>query len=193
MRLDFLRPCLGLALVVFFATGSAGRGDDTTAVEDGYLSLFNGKDLTGWKLPGETLDGKTESANHRFSARDGAIVCTGDKGTPPVISTVREFPRDFTLRLEFRANSKANSGLFLRGKQLQVRDYPTVGPYKDLKKYKDGDWNAIEVIVTGDTARCTCNGELLEAALDVKGSGGIGLQAETNQLEYRRLRIKQSP
>ena len=46
------------------------------------------------------------------------------------------FPGDFVLRLEFRASPKANSGLFLRGKQLQVRDYPTVGPYKTLKHFQ---------------------------------------------------------
>ena len=48
---------------------------------------------------------------------------------------------------------------------------PRVGPYKTLKNYKDGDWNAIEVIVTGTKAHCTCNGELLEAALEIPAQG----------------------
>ncbi|MFO0910407.1 MAG: family 16 glycoside hydrolase [Isosphaeraceae bacterium] len=110
------------------------------------------------------------------------------------IDTVVRFSALFVLRLEFHA--RANSGSYLRGKQLQVRDYATVGPYTQLKNYKKGDWNAIEVIVTTDPAsrvskaRCTCNGELLEAELEIPAEGPIGLQSETNRLEYRNIRIK---
>ena len=67
---------------------------------------------------------------------------------------------------------------------------PRVGPYKTLKGYKAGDWNAIEVIVTGTKARCTCNGELLEAALEIPADGPLALQSETNVVEYRNIRIK---
>jgi acetyl esterase/lipase len=65
-----------------------------------------------------------------------------------------------------------------------------VGPYKSLKGYKDGDWNAIEVVVTGTKALCTCNGEVLEAALEIPASGPLALQSETNVVEYRNVRIK---
>ena len=102
----------------------------------------------------------------------------------------------FTLRLEFRASRDANSGLHLRDKafahQLQIRDYPRVGPYKTLKNYKDGDWNAIEVMVTGAKALCTCNGEVLEASLVIPLKGPLALQSETNVIEYRNLRIKKA-
>jgi hypothetical protein len=37
--------------------------------------------------------------------------------------TAEKFPKDFELRLEFRAAVNAGSGLFVRGPQLQVRDY----------------------------------------------------------------------
>ena len=118
-----------------------------------------------------------------------ALSCEGRE-----IETVESFDGDFTLRLEFRASKDANSGLHLRDKavahQLQIRDYPRVGPYKDLKNYKDGDWNAIEVIVRGNKAHCTCNGELLEAALVIPGMGPIALQSEVNVIEYRNIQIK---
>ena len=107
---------------------------------------------------------------------------------------MESYDGDFTLRLEFRASRDANSGLHLRDKafahQLQIRDYPRVGPYKTLKSYRDGDWNAIEVVVTGTKARCTCNGELLEAALDIPDKGPLALQSEINVIEYRNIRIK---
>ena len=61
--------------------------------------------------------------------------------------TTREFPEDFVLKLEFRATPNADSGVYLRGPQLQCRDYPLAGPYKDLKSYKPQDWNELVVTV----------------------------------------------
>ena len=70
------------------------------------------------------------------------------------------------------------------------RDYLVAGPYKDLKKYKAQDWNQIEIVVKGKAARCTCNGELLEAAFAVPETGPIGLEGDRGQMEYRRIQIK---
>jgi hypothetical protein len=169
----------------------------TRADEPGFQPIFNGKDLTGWRQGNAELAGKTASDDDRFVVRDGILVITGSKDTPPrmaEIDTVKSYDGDFTLRLEFRASRDANSGLHLRDKafahQLQIRDYPRVGPYKTLKGYKDGDWNAIEVVVTGTKARCTCNGELLEAALEIPDKGSLALQSETNVVEYRNIRVR---
>ena len=167
------------------------------ADEPGFEPLFNGKDLTGWRMGSTELAGKTATDDGRFAVRDGLLVITGSKDRPPrmaEIDTVQSFDGDFTLRLEFRASRDANSGLHLRDKafahQLQIRDYPRVGPYKTLKGYKDGGWNAIEVVVTGTRARCTCNGEILEAALEIPGHGPLALQSETNVVEYRNIRVR---
>jgi acetyl esterase/lipase len=189
------RTATSIALVVLFSSTfllSAARAD-----EPGFKSMFNGKDLSGWRLGYIELAGKMTSGDGRFAVKDGILVITGSKDTPPrmaEIDTVEFFDGDFTLRLEFRASRNANSGLHLRDKafahQLQIRDYPRAGPYKALKRYKEGDWNAIEVVVTGNKARCTCNGELLESALDIPGNGPLALQSETNVVEYRNIRIK---
>jgi Domain of Unknown Function (DUF1080) len=167
------------------------------AEEPGFTPIFNGKDLTGWRLGKADLAGKKASDDGRFAVRNGILVVTGSKDTPPrmaEIDTMDSYDGDFTLRLEFRASRDANSGLHLRDKtfahQLQIRDYPRVGPYKTLKNYRDGGWNAIEVVVTGTRARCTCNGELLEAALAIPDKGPLALQSETNVIEYRKIRIK---
>ena len=85
----------------------------------------------------------------------------------------------------------ADSGLFIRGPQLQVRDYLVAGPYKELKKYKPQDWNEIVVVVKGQVAHCTCNGEVLEAAFKVPATGPIGLEADRAQMEYRKIRLKE--
>ena len=110
-----------------------------------------------------------------------------------IIWTKQEFPKDFVLKLEFRAEVNADSGIFVRKPQLQCRDYLVAGPYKDLKKYKPQDWNEIEITVKGGAAYCTCNGEVLEQAMKVPANGPIGLEADRGQMEYRRIRLKEGP
>src|SRR5262249_46993845 len=155
--------------------------------EEGYVSLFNGKELTGWRYKGspEPLDGKTATPDGRIRVEDGVIVVRekDDRGRGGIreLQTARDFPKDFRLKLEFRAAPRADSGVYIRGKQLQVRDYPTVGPYKDLKHFKDGGWNELDITVRGTAAECRCNGELLEKAFAVPAKGAVGLQAETGK------------
>lgn len=175
--------------------------------DSGFRSLFNGKDLGGWcfrakvdrmsRRVGEVVekfDGKTQSSDDgRFSAKDGILTVNFPKGKDRLIAqldTVEEFPNDFDLKLEFRASVNADSGIFIRRPQLQCRDYLVAGPYKALKGYKAQDWNQIEVVVKGRTARCTCNGELLEAALVVPETGPIGLEGDRGQMEYRHIQIR---
>ena len=95
------------------------------------------------------------------------------------------------LKLEFRATPNADSGVFLRQPQLQCRDFVLAGPYKDLKNYRAQDWNELVVEVKGTVARCTCNGEGLEAEFQVPQNGPIGLEGDRGQIEYRRIRISE--
>ena len=177
-------------VVALLLVSLSARAEEPKA--DGAVKLFNGKDLTGWGYKsGEKFDGKKESDDKRFTAKDGVLVVNPGKGIKQLWTT-RKFPKDFELRLQFRAEVNADSGLFVRGPQLQVRDYLVAGPYKDLKKYKPQDWNDILVVVKDDVARCTCNGELLEAALKIPATGGIGLEADRGQMEYRNIRLTEA-
>lgn len=161
--------------------------------EPGFVSLFNGRDLTGWGFKTNNFDGKTASNDGRYVAKNGRLVVT----TPPEgrriqqLWTTREFPKDFVLKLEFRATPNADSGVFIRQPQLQCRDYPIAGPYKNLEKYKAQDWNEMVVTVKNGVAHCTCNGEVLEAALKVPATGPIGLEGDRGQMEYRRIRLRE--
>lgn len=168
---------------------------DSFTPEPGFSSLFNGHDLTGWGWHTNSVvfDGRTVSPDGRYVAKNGRIIVT----TPPEGSrveqmwTTKEFSRDFVLKLEFRAGVNADSGIFIRFPQLQCRDYLLAGPYKQLTKYKPQEWNEIIVTVNGQTAECTCNGEVLESALQLPGTGPIGLEGDRGQMEYRRIRIKE--
>ena len=205
---------------VFATLGFSETTEDPFRPEEGFESLFNGRDLTGWGYRPTSeadktsaarwqasdpnaaawpfvaervdFDGLKVSPDGRFAAMGGRLVVT----TPPEyrkiqqLWTTREFPRDFVLKLEFRATPNADSGVFLRGPQLQCRDYRLAGPYKELKSYRPQDWNEIVVTVKDGVAHCTCNGEVLEAALELPASGPIGLEGDRGQMEYRRIRIK---
>jgi len=182
---------LVVGIVAALGISLTAMGADEPKSKDGEIELFNGKDLTGWGYKsGEKFDGKTESDDKRFSAKDGILVVNPGKGIKELHTTAK-FPKDFELRLEFRAAVNADSGLYVRGPQLQVRDYLVAGPYKNLKKYKPQEWNEIVVVVKGKTAHCTCNGELLEEAMKVPETGSIGVEADRGQMEYRNIRLKE--
>lgn len=153
------------------------------------LSLFNGKDLSGWKyVESAPFTAQKHSLDKRFSAKDDIFTVNEGSGVQK-IWTEREFDEDFVLKLEFRAGVEADSGIYLRGPQLQCRDYLTVGPYKELKHYRPQEWNQIEVLVKGQTATCTCNGELLAFDKPLPPKGPIGLEADKKQMEYRNIEI----
>jgi hypothetical protein len=185
----------GAALRPVLATlGLVETEPDTWRPEPEFSSLFNGNDLTGWTFKGGSpFDGAVRSSDGRYYAINGRLVVTtpSEGSKLAQLWTVRQFPRDFTLRLEFRATPNADSGVFIREPQLQCRDYPLAGPYQDLKNYRRQDWNELEVVVTGGTARCTCNGELLEGALKLPATGPIGLEGDSGQMEYRRIRVRE--
>lgn len=193
---------------------------DSFRPEPGFEQLFNGTDLTGWgfrptseediesrnrwlasdpnaavwPIITETtiFDSMVTTDDGRFLAKNNRLVVTipAEGRRIQQLWTTREFDSDFVLRLEFRATPNADSGIFIRGKQLQCRDYLLAGPYKDLKNYKPLDWNEIEIRVSGTSAHCTCNGELLEGSLEIPENGPIGLEGDRGQVEYRRIRIK---
>lgn len=201
--------------------GFLEKEEDEFQPEDGFEMLINGEDLTGWGYrptsqediearnnwhksdpnaaewpivtEAVSFDGQSITPDKRFLAKNGRLVVT----TPPEgrkiqqLWTEKEFPNDFILKLEFRATPNADSGVYIRGPQLQCRDYALAGPFKDLKNYKSQDWNEIVVEVKGNVAHCTCNGEVLDAEFKVPDTGPIGVEGDRGQMEYRRVRVKE--
>jgi lysophospholipase L1-like esterase len=213
----------GALRLVLATLGFLENEPDNFAPEPGFVSLFNGRDLTGWGFrptPAEDIasaqrwqasdpnaaawpvvtaavsfDGRAASPDGRFVARNGRLIVTIPTEYRRIqqLSTTREFPENFVLKLEFRAAPYADSGIFVRGPQLQCRDYLLAGPYTKLQHYRPLDWNEIVVTVHGRTAHCTCNGEVLEDALPVPATGPIGLEGDRGQMEYRRIRLQVLP
>jgi lysophospholipase L1-like esterase len=211
-----LRPVLA-------TLGFVDREPDSFTPEPGFVRLFNGRNLTGWGYRPTTeadiaaakrwqasdpdaaawpivtapvtFDGKTASPDGRYVAKNGRLIVTTPTEYRKIqqLWTTREFPRNFILKLEFRATPNTDSGIYVRGPQLQCRDYLLAGPYKDLKQYRPFDWNEIVITVKDGRAHCTCNGEVLEEAMPVPATGPIGLEGDRGQMEYRRIRLQSLP
>ncbi len=162
---------------------NAVRSDETPFVPDeGFISLFDGKSLTGWV---GSLDG--------YAVEEGNLVCVaGGKGN---LQTESEF-NDFIVRFEFKLSEGANNGLGIRcpqqpegnlhldGIELQILD-DSAEKYKALKPYQYhgsiygivaakqgslkpvGEWNQQEVTVQGRQIKVVVNGKLvIDADLD---------------------------
>jgi hypothetical protein len=191
-----------LILVAILSTAPA----DDFKPEEGFTSLFNGTDLTGWEYGPvpvtkkpiiEKLDGKTATKDKVFEVNEGLIVASGKRIM--ALYTAKEYNKDFVFKLEFRTttdNKKNNSGIYIRGPQLQldaVTEGGLTGVFRKLTKFKPGDWNEIEIAVKGTEATCKCNGEVIGKPMKIPETGTIGLQSEIGKFEFRRIRIKELP
>jgi hypothetical protein len=105
-----LPGCLFLALPLAAAPAGGGPGKD----KDGFVPLFNGKDLSGWM--------RVNCAPSTFVARDNMIVTTG---VPTgVLRTARQY-ENFILELEWKhIKPKGNSGLFVWSDPLPAVGVP---------------------------------------------------------------------
>ena len=173
-------------------------------------TLFNGKDLSGWKIHG----------TEKWYVEDGLLVCeSGPEEKYGYLSTEKTYD-DFTLTLEFKQEANGNSGVFFRstlegtkisGWQVEVAPpghnsggiYESYGrgwlikpaPEKD-KALKMGDWNRMKIKVVGEKVTTWINGTQMISFTDQKignGKGSIALQIHDGggiKVKWRNLRIK---
>lgn len=181
---------------------------DAKPDSEGFVSLFNGKDLTGWV--GDTTG---------YGVENGTISCIKGKGKR--LSTAGQYD-NFILRFEFKLTPGANNGLAIRapltgnparnGYELQILDN-THQKYAKLKPYQYhgsiyslvpakrghlkpvGEWNQQEVIARGDRITVTLNGTVIVDAdvAEHKRSerGHIGFLGHGDQIYARNIRIKE--
>src|SRR5262249_2241139 len=100
MRNSFVTLMLASAAAIYgFQTPRAPR---PKPYETGWLSLFNGKDLTGWVKVG----------NEKWEVEDGTIHGTGVTKDYGYLRTEKMY-KDFHLSLRFRCEADGNSGVFV--------------------------------------------------------------------------------
>src|SRR5688572_86569 len=103
---------LVMTAVVIFGSAAVSRCGDKLETEPGFVRLDTGTNLDGWT---GKLDG--------WSVVDGAIHLDSKKAKGDIYS-LKTHGADAVIRLQFRATKGADSGVYIHGKQLQVRDYP---------------------------------------------------------------------
>jgi hypothetical protein len=200
------------------AKATAGRQDKKD--EEGFTSLFNGKDLSGW-IYGKRGTGENKSGVG-YQVADGSIYCTVKDGGN--LYTEKEYG-DFVLRFEVRLTENANNGIGIRaplegdsayvGMEIQVLD-DSGSQYKNLRpeQYHGkrghqkpvGDWNEEEITAKGRQITVKLNGVVIvDANLDdikdeaklkkhpglANKKGHIGFLGHGARVEFRNLRIKE--
>ena len=189
-----------LATVAALVIGLAAVAAEPTA---GPLpSIFNGTDLTGWKLP---------DLPH-WKVVDGAIV--GENGPDKkgsMLYTERSYG-DVAFEADVRFSGEIDSGIMMRKPEVQVQigvsrslkrdmtcsfytgSYPEAGRAPGAEKLlKPGDWNRIRVEARGDTFTVWLNGTQVSRYTDARyaAAAPIGLQIHaglTMKVEFRDLR-----
>jgi hypothetical protein len=74
------------------------------AADPGWISLFNGKDFSGWKV---------NENEQTFSVQDGAIVAKGPRSHCFYVGDVENHNfKDFELKVEVKTLPKANGGIY---------------------------------------------------------------------------------
>jgi hypothetical protein len=170
--------------------------------QGGWVSLFNGTDLTGWKNNGE----------EKWVVEQGTILCESAANKYGYLTTEKTY-RDFTLRLKFKSEAAGNSGVFLRARitgidpehgpdieGMQVEVDPSVGKHtgglyesggrgwvamptaEGEQALKSGEWNDLEVSVQGNHFVTQLNGVKIVDYADSApkfADGVIGLQIHT--------------
>lgn len=173
MKIKTLLPILILAVA----------SSTLTAADAGFVKLFDGKTLNGWKLVGGHGPG--------YIVKDGLLVCPKEGGGN--LFTEKEYS-NFIFQFEFRLQPAGNNGVGIRaplegdaayvGMEIQILDNEDP-EYKDLRpgQYhgsvydvipakrgyvkKPGEWNTEEIRAEGRRIKVTVNGTvILDADLD---------------------------
>jgi hypothetical protein len=106
--------CLALLLLGLAMLSATSAGEKKK--DDGYVSIFNGKDLTGWHVSTKTGHSRTSKnkTGGAWVVKDGAIVgCQDIPGNGGIIITDKKY-KNFEIVLEMNNDFTIDSGLFLR-------------------------------------------------------------------------------
>ena len=178
-------------------------------------AIFDGETLSGWGVgPGD------ETLSEHWGVVDGMIYGENADKLGSILWTDAQYS-DFEITLEYRSPTKAfDSGVFLRGESHQVQigvsnslkvdmtgciyapsdgrgKYPATSE-KVAAVHRQGDWNKLRVVVSGDRIQSFLNNEPMvdyEAAT-MPDRGPIGLQLHAGQhirISFRDITVKEIP
>ena len=200
--------------IYFFCSKEEALKGNERISGDGFVDIFNGKDLSGWVVKPDI---------GVFYVEDSLLKCKGDPRPPDVILTEKTY-ENFILELDFRMSSGCNSGVFIHapeegrqsktGFELQIQDdygqeptrytagamYDLVPPDTNAVR-PAGQWNHYRIEMDWPNVRVQLNGiqihdvdmsidHIMRYRLRV---GFIGLQNHGHQIEFKNIRVKELP
>lgn len=197
IRGPVVRETLEKALVLIKGEDSALLVKDLTAhlkampYDNGFVSLFNEKDLTGWKgLVGNPIsrskmsekelqdaqNASNEKMKNDWIVKDGLLIFTGHGDN---LATVKQYG-DFDMYIDWKITEKGDAGIYLRGSpQVQIWDTSrreagaqvgSGGLYNNqvnqskplvVADNKIGEWNTFHIIMKGARVTVYLNGRLV--------------------------------
>lgn len=183
----------------------------TTVLGQKKQSLFNGKNLDGWKIYG----------TEKWYVDNGDLICeSGPDKEYGYLGTDKDF-KNFELTLEFKQEANGNSGVFfhstiegtkITGWQAEVAPpgshtggiYESYGrgwliqPTEDKDRYlKMGKWNTMKVRVKGNVVTTWLNGHEMITLTDDKiggRNGQIALQIHSGggiKVRWRNIKVRE--
>jgi len=191
----------------------------TATDEDPWVSLFTGKDLTGWVQHNGTAT---------YKVADGVVTGTTAQGSPNSFMCTKKNYADFELTFEVKCDSQLNSGVQIRsisdksiqngrvhGPQVEIEASPGEAgyiygeatgrgwlsdPVTAHSHFKNDQWNEYRVLAQGDRIQTWINGEKVADLTDEKSSkkGFIGLQVHSIgadqgpfDVSWRKIKIRE--
>lgn len=162
------------------------------------IEVFNGKDLTGWRVDGE---------KNQWVVKDGILI-SPESGSN-LISDAKF--QDFKLHVEFRYPKGSNSGIYLRGRyEVQIEDDKGLDPSdlyiggiygflepNEIAAKSAGEWQTYDITLIGRRVTVVLNGKtvigdatipgITGGALDSKEGepGPLMLQGDHGPIEFR--------
>lgn len=197
--------------LLFFATNAQGGEKNTLSAEEkeeGFILLFNGKDLDGWKVA-ENPDS--------FKIIDGDLATVGPRAH--AFYTAKKF-QDFELRSKVWFGKNSNGGIYFHatykekgwpldsGYEAQIAsdDYKdkrkTGSIYRNLDLMKSpvgaGEWFEYQIVVKGRNVKTIINGKLAADFTEPEGKsrltgGHIALQCHDpkSKVKWHTIRVKE--
>jgi hypothetical protein len=205
------------ALLLSLVSSASFAADAPKPDKDGWYSLFNGKDLDGWKV--------SKDHPESFKVADGHIVARGEAAHLFYAGPVNDAEfKNFEWKCEIMTKPKANSGMYFHTK-YQEGGWPSTGievqvnnthpdPRKTGSLYaikdvmndspaKDNEWFTQHVIVDGNKVTVKVNDKVVnqwEQPEDFEreakvGKGTFALQAHDpgSEIHYRKVLVKPLP
>jgi hypothetical protein len=147
------------------------------------VHLFNGKDLSGWKMDHAT----SSPAPSSWTVQNGTLVTPGNG--PELISDFKV--QDFKLHIEFNCGKDSNSGIYLRGRyEVQVETesqaeppshhtggvYGFLAPSPELPRTPDV-WQTYDITLIGRRVTIVQNGQTIIDNQEIPGITGGALNS----------------